>query len=141
MNATYPCAVKAVFTMHEWALAEAIVLYLKEQGFVKAKKVLVYVGTLQSLDKDILVYAINELIKAEGLIIENIEVLEENPVLRCNTCYFEWEFDVKSFPDSIVETIHFIPEVLYAYYRCPHCGSRDFEILRGRGISRIEVIT
>jgi hydrogenase nickel incorporation protein HypA/HybF len=40
---------------------------------------------------------------------------------------------------DVRESIHFLPESIYAYYRCPRCGSIDFEIVKGRGISEIRV--
>jgi len=33
------------------------------------------------------------------------------------------------------EAIHFIPEVAFVHARCPKCGSPDFEIMTGRGVS------
>jgi Zn finger protein HypA/HybF involved in hydrogenase expression len=34
-----------------------------------------------------------------------------------------------------MEAIHFIPELSHAFVRCPECGSPDFIILAGRGIT------
>lgn len=127
--------------MHEWALAESIVLYLKEQGYVKAKKILICVGILQNLDKDVLAFAINELLKSEGISVDEVVITDEDPVFQCITCGYTWILDIRSLPSDVLELVHFIPEVIHVYYRCPRCGSRDFEILRGRGVSRIEVIT
>lgn len=126
--------------MHEWAIAESIVLYLKDKGYSRIKKVVVYSGMLQNLDKEIMTFAIGELARLEGLTIAEAVVIEEKPVFRCNTCDYEWKLEAEPIPDNLLEILHFVPEAIYVYYKCPRCGSRDFEIVRGRGISRIEVI-
>jgi hydrogenase nickel incorporation protein HypA/HybF len=33
------------------------------------------------------------------------------------------------------EAVHFIPELAHAFLQCPSCGSPDFEMLAGRGVS------
>lgn len=126
--------------MHEWAIAESIVLYLREQGIVKARRLKVSIGKLQSIDKDLLHFALNELLRSEGLEIDEVNIVEENPVLACKTCGNTWLLDMSSLPEDVAEAIHFIPEAIHAYYKCPQCGSRDFEVIQGRGISKIEVI-
>ncbi|MEM1694968.1 MAG: hydrogenase nickel incorporation protein HypA [Desulfurococcaceae archaeon] len=126
--------------MHEWAVAESIVLYLKNKGVTKARKVVVYLGILQNLDKDALLFAVSELAKNEGLILDSVEFADEEPLFRCNTCGYAWKLDTGSLSDDVREAVHFIPEVVHAYFKCPSCGSRDFEVVQGRGVSRIEVI-
>jgi hydrogenase nickel incorporation protein HypA/HybF len=41
----------------------------------------------------------------------------------------------RKIKDDEAEAIHFIPEVAFVHARCPKCGSPDFEILKGRGVS------
>ncbi|MEM1858379.1 MAG: hydrogenase/urease maturation nickel metallochaperone HypA, partial [Desulfurococcaceae archaeon] len=72
--------------VHEWALAESIVLYVLSRGIKKAKKVAVKIGVLQSIDKDILVFAVRELSKEYGLEIGEVEVVDEEPVFKCHIC-------------------------------------------------------
>jgi len=79
------------------------------------------------------------LIKERGLEISEIEIIEVEPLLKCRTCGYEWRADPSSMSQDVRESIHFLPESIYAYYRCPRCGSIDFEIVRGRGISEIRV--
>ena len=33
------------------------------------------------------------------------------------------------------EAIHFLPEAAHAFVRCPSCGSPDFAVSKGRGVS------
>ncbi|MEM0031352.1 MAG: hydrogenase nickel incorporation protein HypA [Desulfurococcaceae archaeon] len=125
--------------VHEWALAESIILYLLNKGVKKARKLVVKVGLLQSIDKEILSFALTELSKENSISIENIEILEEEPLLKCNRCGFEWSMDISSMSEEIRESIHFLPESIYAYYKCPRCSSIDYEILKGRGLGEIVV--
>lgn len=126
--------------LHEWALAESIVMYLRNQGVSKARKLTIYLGRLQSIDKEVLIFALSELLKNEELSISEIGIVEEDPVLACRTCGYTWSLDMKSLSEDVVEALHFLPEVVHIYHRCPRCGSRDFEVVKGRGLSRIEVI-
>jgi len=125
--------------VHEWALAEAIVLYIENQGIKRGRKLVVKTGALQSIDREVLEYALRELIKEHGLELGEIEIVEEEPLLKCRSCRYEWRLDPSSMSQDVRESIHFLPESIYAYYRCPRCGSIDFEIVKGRGISEIRV--
>jgi hydrogenase nickel incorporation protein HypA/HybF len=49
--------------VHEWALAEAIVLYIENQGVKRGRKLVVKTGALQSIDREVLEFALRELIK------------------------------------------------------------------------------
>lgn len=126
--------------VHEWALAEAIVKTVTnialKKGIVRVKSVHIVLGELQSIDKDILKYAIDELKK--GTVMEDAEVFfeEEKAEFKCLNCNHVWSLDsVRELvnPD-IRESIHFIPEVVHAFIKCPKCGSLDYEIIRGRGV-------
>jgi Zn finger protein HypA/HybF (possibly regulating hydrogenase expression) len=99
----------------------------------------VKIGALQSIDKEILGFALNELLKEYKIEVDNIEILEDQPVLKCNRCGFEWSIDTDSVDEDVRESIHFLPESIYAYYRCPKCGSVDYEILKGRGLGEVVI--
>ncbi|MCD6444441.1 hydrogenase nickel incorporation protein HypA [Candidatus Bathyarchaeota archaeon] len=124
--------------MHEWALAEAIVetvcSYLSERRVKKVTSLKVAVGELQSIDEDILRFAIEELFKGRGVKVVDL-VLEEEPALfECRSCGKTWRFEDLNIPEDAREAVHFIPEVFHVFARCPHCGSQDLEIVRGRGV-------
>jgi len=75
----------------------------------------------------------------QGSVFVNTKV-EVNIVrtkFRCRTCEHEWTFkDIsETLDEGVRESIHFIPEVAHSFMRCPKCGSPDFEVLEGRGIS------
>ncbi|MEM0000585.1 MAG: hydrogenase nickel incorporation protein HypA [Desulfurococcaceae archaeon] len=125
--------------VHEWALAESIVLYVLSRGIKKAKKVAVKIGVLQSIDKDILVFAVRELSKEYGLEIGEVEVVDEEPVFKCHICGYTWSLNMSEVEEPVREAVHFLPEAVYAYFKCPNCRSIDFEIVKGRGLSGVVV--
>ena len=55
----------------------------------------------------------------------------------CKNCEHSWKFSdmKKKLSEDEGEAIHFIPEVAFVHTRCPKCGSPDFEITTGRGVS------
>ena len=108
--------------MHEWLIAEGIAKIIKERNLGKVR---IRLGRLQGIDKEILISAIKQLTQAE------IEVVEEEAELRCLSCGERWKPRLTGKED---EGIHFLPEVIFSIEKCPKCGSRDFEIVRGRGI-------
>lgn len=126
--------------MHEWALADAIVnssLKLsKEKGLNKVNEILIRIGEVNSIDLDAFNFAISEIIK--GTILENAKIIfnEIKANLKCNNCGFifsyEDEFHKLSLDEK--EAIHFIPETIHIYLRCPNCKSVDFDFVEGRGI-------
>lgn len=136
-------------SLHEWALAESIILTAVEEAkkamASKIKRIIIVVGELQTIDIDVLKFALEEIKK--GTIAENaiIEYVYEKPKFRCNVCGYEWEINSLSeiLDEDAIESIHFIPELSLAFLRCPKCGKQDFSILKGRGIyiKEIEVVT
>ena len=125
--------------MHEWALAESVVLaVIKESEREKLKRVLkvnIKVGELQSIELDIFETALESNLEIYGLSVEtNIE--EGRCNMKCKRCLSEWSFSeaVGGMVEDEIEALHFIPEISHIYIRCPECGSPDFEILGGRGV-------
>ncbi|ALV62551.1 [NiFe] hydrogenase nickel incorporation protein HypA [Thermococcus sp. 2319x1] len=126
--------------MHEWALADGIVRtaieFARQHGKDKVLGMRIVLGELQDVNQEILEFAINEIKK--GTIAEEaeIEFVIEEAEFKCRNCGNEWKLkDVKGgFDERIKEDIHFIPEVVHAFLACPKCGSRDFEVTRGRGV-------
>ncbi len=136
--------------MHEWSLASGVILTLKK--IVKEKKARgvkeakIVVGELSQIDKDILRDAIITLAEEELGYKINVVIEEEKAKLKCNTCGYEFGFneafeqlkrifcpDLK--PEEECENpVHYVPELVSTYIRCPRCGSPDIEIIAGRGV-------
>ncbi|HDJ51535.1 MAG TPA: hydrogenase nickel incorporation protein HypA, partial [Thermoprotei archaeon] len=96
----------------------------------------IVLGELQSIDEEILKYALENL--KRGTEVENVEfeLVKEEVEFKCRRCSNTWKLsDLREeLSDDIRESIHFIPEVVHSFIRCPRCGSRDFEVVRGRGL-------
>ncbi len=134
--------------MHEWALAEGIIQtvidYAKKHNAVSVKSIKIVLGELQDIEKEIVEFALNELKKDTIANDAIIEFYEEKAIFKCRACGYTWSLrDVnKKLNPEIREDIHFVPEVVHSFLSCPRCGSRDFEVVEGRGIyiKEIEVM-
>ena len=128
--------------MHEWALAESIILTVVDKAVNEGKRVIeeidIVIGELQAIDLEIFKYALNELknmVKEEkGIEIRDYRITIEEAKFRCNRCGYVWRLKEAKLDEEAKESIHFIPEAVHAYMQCPRCGSRDFEIISGRGV-------
>ena len=123
--------------MHEWALAEAIISsttqIAQKEGLKEVREVKIKVGELQQVELDILEFALSELKTAKfrnaKFIIEVVKA-----ELKCRVCGHTWFFSKNKLDADSSEAIHFVPETIHAYIKCPKCGSPDFEVIEGRGI-------
>ncbi|UCD14736.1 MAG: hydrogenase nickel incorporation protein HypA [Thermoplasmatales archaeon] len=133
--------------MHEWALAEAIISAAVEAAEKEKLKTVteikIGIGELQQIEQDIFEFALGEIIKSHGNKLKNVKISieTERSILKCKSCEHTWNFGdaKKKLDDDEAEDIHFIPEVVFVHTRCPKCGSPDFEITTGRGISIISI--
>lgn len=126
--------------VHEWALAESIIYYLMDQGYRRIKVLKIKLGLLQGIDKEILSFSLGELASMNNLEIGSVVIEEEEPLLKCNTCGYTWSIPASALSEEEREAVHFVPEAINAFTKCPRCGSRDFTVVKGRGISSIEVV-
>jgi hydrogenase nickel incorporation protein HypA/HybF len=126
--------------VHELALAQAVVMTLVEEASKRSLNNInaeVVVGELQSIDMEIFEYNLNELkelVYQERKIKINIRIVREEAKFRCNRCGYTWRLSDLPITEDAKEAIHFIPEAAHSYIQCPRCGSRDFEIISGRGV-------
>ncbi len=121
--------------MHEWALANAVVKSLSElyeKGF--RGRVEVVLGELQSIDLEVFKLALNTLIEEEGVRGVEYDIVTEEAEFKCRRCGGEWRLKDLKLSSSEIEAIHFLPEAVHAIVKCPYCGSRDYSIVRGRGV-------
>lgn len=123
--------------MHEWALAEAVIAaasqIAEEEGLRKVTEVKLKVGELQNLELDLLDFAFSQL---KPLKFKNakLSVEMEKAEFKCRNCGTKWLFKRNDLDSNTSEAIHFLPETVHTYIKCPKCGSPDFEILHGRGV-------
>lgn len=134
--------------MHELALADAVVKAAlraaEDAGMVRLERIVVKVGELQQIEKELFEFTLTNVIPAgEPRLAETEFDIEDEPVrFECRMCgndYGRDDVDIDGEGDE-GEAVHFIPELSHAFARCPSCGSPDFDITQGRGVilARIE---
>jgi hydrogenase nickel incorporation protein HypA/HybF len=123
--------------MHEWALAEATVEAVRREA--AGRRVLgvrLAFGELQQVDRDIFTAALADLAPAAGIDAAAFHVGIEAARFACRACAAAWALaDLPGLSEDDHEAIHLLPEAAHAYLRCPRCGSVDFEVAAGRGVS------
>ena len=131
--------------MHEWALAEAVVATVeklrREHGGLPVLGVKVRFGELQKIEME----AFQEGLRAasSGLPYgpEVFSFLGEPASFACRACGREWPLaGAAGLGEEEREAIHFLPESAHVYLRCPSCGSPDFEVASGRGVTIESVV-
>jgi len=128
--------------MHEWALAEGVMrtaLQVKDQeGLKNITAIRVRVGELQQIDLEVFEFGLKALFQTRPECFKNttIEFEKEEAMLTCRVCGKSWAYrDTLSHLDrETSESIHFLPETVHVYVRCPECQSPDFEITKGRSL-------
>jgi len=129
--------------MHEWALAESILTAALEaaekEKLKKITEIKISIGELQQIEQDIFEFALDGIIEEQGGKLKGVKIKieTEKSTLKCKSCENTWKFSdmKKKLKEDESEAIHFIPEVAFVHTRCPKCGSPDFEITTGRGVS------
>ncbi len=129
--------------MHEWALAESILVAAVEAAEKEKLKTIteikIGIGELQQIEQDVFEFALEEIIKTQDEQLKNVKIIIDTikSTLQCQSCEHIWKFSdmKKKLSEDEGEAIHFIPEVAFVHMRCPKCGSPDFEIKKGRGVS------
>ena len=127
--------------MHEWALVDSIALAAqteaKRSGLKKVAAVVIVLGELQNIDakaaadifKDIRVLK-NDILHSAKLVIKT-----EKASFSCRNCGKEFSLrSGRKLNHEQSEAVHFLPEMAHVYIACPQCSSRDFEIIKGRGV-------
>ena len=109
----------------------------RELGCRKLEHVVIALGELQNVDRDVFRFALENIAKIEGFEIKHIELVEKKAKFRCNRCGHEWRLDELNLSEEEREAIHFVPEAVHAHVKCPKCGSRDFTVIEGRGVELI----
>ena len=123
--------------MHEWALAQGVIhtaLQVKERNKLKnVTMIKIQLGELQQISEEIFLLALNEIAKSEG-ISPKFDIELEQALFQYRRCGEKWDFK-KDLLVGHDEQIHFIPELIRTFSKCPKCKSPDFEVASGRGVS------
>ncbi|HDN17862.1 hypothetical protein DRN93_05440 [archaeon] len=122
--------------MHEWALAEAVIRAVQEKTekdvWRRVKSIYVEVGELQQIDLDTFTDALNTIGNSIGDIKFVVRV--KRAKFKCRRCGYSWSMKEVDLDEEIQEIVHFVPEALYSFFKCPECGSRDYNLMEGRGV-------
>jgi hydrogenase nickel incorporation protein HypA/HybF len=132
--------------MHEWALAEAVLETVRERvirdGGESVASVTVAFGELQHIDRDIFSEGLKTLSGEYGIGSDVFSMETEPALFHCNGCDHEWGLgESGELSEDDLEAIHFLPETVHIFVKCPVCNSTDFLIKRGRGVSITEIRT
>jgi len=123
--------------MHEWALAEAVIKtasqIAEERGLAEIREVNIKIGELQQVDVGIFKFALSHL-RTGKLQRAKFNIKRDETKLRCRVCSYSWSFSADKLDEEAREAVHFVPEIAHAFVKCPRCGSRDFEVVSGRGV-------
>lgn len=123
--------------MHEWALAEAVIVAAQQiaekEKLREIREVHIKIGELQQVEREIFRFALSQL-KPVGFKNAIFRISTAKTVLRCRVCDYDWIFSKSNLEEDTAEAIHFVPEVAHSYIKCPKCSSPDFEISEGRGV-------
>lgn len=126
--------------MHEWALAEAVVISATEtarqQKLAAVEVIVLNIGELQSIDREMFAELVqgqlsNATAELRGA---KVRVVKGEAAFECQACKKEFSEQDTKIGEDEREAIHFVPEMAHVYMRCPACGSPDFSIVRGRGV-------
>jgi hydrogenase nickel incorporation protein HypA/HybF len=130
--------------MHEWALAEAVIesvkKELKEHPGAKIESLLLAFGELQAVDEEVFRQGFADFTAGTELEGVTLFIEIETAAFRCTACETEWLLsEVEGLDEDERESIHFIPEASHVYISCPSCGSKDFSLESGRGVTIKEI--
>jgi len=124
--------------MHEWALAEAVISTIsrlaESEGLREIKEVKLKIGELQQIELEVFKFALTQLRDSSLLKNAKFNIEVVNAEIKCRNCGFRWSLEKEKINGDVAEAIHFVPEVIHAFIRCPKCGSPDFEVIGGRGV-------
>ena len=129
--------------MHEWALAEAVIATVEKRVEPREGRspgsVTVLIGELQAIDREIFAFALESLLAGSALPTGLFRMETEPAEFLCRACGRRWGLaEEAGLTAEQREAIHFLPESAHAFVRCPACGSMDFGVEKGRGVSIVE---
>ncbi|MEM2873110.1 MAG: hydrogenase/urease maturation nickel metallochaperone HypA [Nitrososphaerales archaeon] len=130
--------------MHELALVEGIISNVidfahERKGHVVSFKVAI--GEFAQFDKKLIKDLLVELVKGTELEKAKMIVKIEKAETKCLHCNSKWGVNelLEPLSNDQKEMIHFLPELLNSFTKCPNCGKSDFEIEKGRSVRVVEV--
>ena len=131
--------------MHELSLVNGILQAVEDAarengGRVKSFKV--GVGELAQFDLRLVRQLLEDSRRSTPLQDVEVAIEVEQSKVRCMSCGKEWSFHQLSgkMSDEEKEMVHFLPELLNSFAKCPSCSRSFFEIEEGRSVRLVEVV-
>lgn len=121
-------------------IIEAVSNYAKQEGG-RVVRFKVAVGELASFSIELIRELLRNLVKGTELEEAEFSVEAEKAEVRCLSCGATLGFSelIEPLPEDEREMIHFLPELVSSFSKCPRCGGRDFVIESGRSVRVVEV--
>jgi len=126
--------------MHEWALADAVLTTAeqtaKEKKLKSVDEITVVLGQVQNIKPKVFEDIFQE-VRLQYPIAKSAKIIceTEDAELQCQNCNNVFGIsDRKAFDHQTSEDMHFIPETARLFLSCPKCKSKDFKIIKGRGL-------
>jgi len=130
--------------LHEFSLVQGIISSVLETAEKKKARVLsfeVRVGELAQFDIRLVRDLLDQLKEGTPLGGSRVVVKQENSKVRCLSCGSVWGFKeiVRPMSKDEKEVVHYFPELLSSYTKCPSCSKSYFEIEEGRSVRIVEL--
>lgn len=130
--------------MHELSLVQGVIDAIGDAAEEKKGRVLsfeVRVGELAQFDLRLVRGLLKELARGTRLEGAKAVVRPERAKVKCLTCGHVWGFKdvIRPMGKDAREVVHFFPELLSTYSRCPSCSKSYLEIVAGRSVRIAEV--
>jgi len=108
----------------------------------KVRSFRIGVGDLAQFDLRLVRQLLADLKKGTPLEGAKVVVEEERSKVKCLSCGSVWYFRELVGPLSKEdrEMVHFLPELLNSFSKCPSCSKSFLEITEGRSVRVVEVV-
>lgn len=130
--------------MHEWSLAAGIIQTVEDecrrQSIARVQSLELSVGELAQIEVDTLREALSNLKKGTAMAGCRITIRKERTRMSCRKCMHAWSFmesrkQLSPLQKGGDNAVHYLPSTVNAFITCPSCGSPDFDIVSGFGLS------
>lgn len=99
------------------------------------------IGEIADFNRELVEGLLRDLVENSELKGAKVRVVVDKAEVRCYGCNSLWGFKdlIEPLPEDFREMVHFVPELLSSFTKCPKCGSQDLHIESGRSVRIVEV--
>lgn len=130
--------------LHETSIAVSVLdqleSLLRQKGAQRVLKIVLTVGELRMVDEVSLTFALQTLSKHTPVEGMEVNMEREDAGFRCASCGSEWGLHKEEVDDDQRVAMHLYPDQFHGFFQCPECGSKEFEVMRGRDL-RLKSVT